>query len=194
MLTMKGKSISSGHNPKMSADMSTEASSWVTTDIAAATLEVSPRTVRRYIERGKLVGRAKEQGITKTWLVSIDSLQALRNQRPSRGHGRRASPAIYDVTDSMRDTIKWLTTRLEARTAEAIKIKARLELAEQAKATLVEERKRFLTELEREREQHREELESSREERQHALEYARGLWEALEAEQGKGFFKRLFWD
>ena len=73
---------------RTAADESAQSSGWVTTDVAAKALGVSPRTVRRYIDRGDLVGRVEEQGITKAWLVSIYSLQTLRDRRCLAGHDR----------------------------------------------------------------------------------------------------------
>ncbi len=199
---MTEKPTRSGQNRRTSADVSAEESGWVTTDVAAAVLEVSPRTVHRFIEHGKLVGRTQEEGIAKVWFVSIDSLQTLKNQRTARGHVRHTSPDTSSIPESMTDTMKWLTARLEAKTAEAAEMKARLELIEQAESTLWEERERLLAELERshdqhrqelerEREQHQAELEHEREERQRALEMVRRLREELESEQDKGFFGRL---
>jgi hypothetical protein len=42
------------------ADETTEGSGWITTDVATAALGVSPRIVRRYIDRGDLAGRVEE--------------------------------------------------------------------------------------------------------------------------------------
>src|SRR5918998_493664 len=42
------------------ADLSSE-SGWVTTEVAARAVRVSPRTIRRYIEQGKLEERLAEE-------------------------------------------------------------------------------------------------------------------------------------
>ena len=131
--------------------------------MAAAALGVSPRTVRRYIERGDLAGRAEEQGITKAWLVSIDSLQALRDRRVVPGHDRGDSSDVSAAADSLADVLERMSARLEARTAEAADAQARLELTERAESTLREERDRVRQELGAERER-RERAESERDE------------------------------
>src|SRR5215208_3101752 len=56
-------------------------SGWTTTDKAARALGVSPRTVRRFIDRGELEGRKVTEGIVEAWEVSIDSLYTLRDKR-----------------------------------------------------------------------------------------------------------------
>ncbi len=119
--------------------------------MAAKALGVSPRTVRRYIDRGDLVGRVEEQGITKAWLVSIDSVQALRNRRGVAGHDRVESDEVAAAADSLADVVDRMSVRLEARTAEAADARARLELTERAESTLREERDRVRQELGAER-------------------------------------------
>src|SRR3954451_21571510 len=52
-------------------------SGWVTTDVAAAALRRSPRRVREYIRRGLLAAKTEGEGVSKRWLVSIDSLNAM---------------------------------------------------------------------------------------------------------------------
>jgi len=132
---------------RTAADESAQSSGWVTTDVAAKALGVSPRTVRRYIDRGDLVGRVEEQGITKAWLVSIDSVQALRNRRGHGGHDRVEPAEVTAVADSLADVVDRMSARLEARTAEAADARARLELTERAESTLREERDRVREEL-----------------------------------------------
>src|SRR4028118_1331713 len=56
-------------------------SGWVTTAVAAKSLGVSPRTVRWHIEQRNLDAKAQGEGVRRSWLVSIDSLQALRDSR-----------------------------------------------------------------------------------------------------------------
>jgi hypothetical protein len=136
-----------GQTWRTTADASAQSSGWVSTDVAAAALGVSPRTVRRYIERGDLAGRAEEQGITKAWLVSIDSLQALRDRRVVPGHDRGDSSDVSVAADSLADVLERMSARLEARTAEAADARARLELTERAESTLREEHDRVREEL-----------------------------------------------
>lgn len=60
-------------------------SGYVTTDVAAAALRLSPRSVREYIRAGELEAMSEGEGVQKRWLVSIDSVQALREQRRASG-------------------------------------------------------------------------------------------------------------
>ena len=162
----------------------TSESGWTTTDQAARSLGVSPRTVRRFIDRGQLEGRKVTEGIVETWEVSIDSLYALRDKRISEGQVRRNVPrksvesqGAADTTDYIRD----LTDRLLRISAEAAELRTRLELTFKAESTLQEERDRLRQDWERERQ-----------ERQEAQEEAQRLREELVAERSKGFWQRLF--
>jgi hypothetical protein len=140
-----------GQTLRTAAGETTEGSGWVTTDVAAAALGVSPRTVRRYIDRGDLAGHVEEEGIKKAWLVSIDSLQMLRDRRGFAGHNREESAEVTVVADSLAEVVDRMSDRLEARTAEAADARARLELTERAESTLREEHDRVREELGAER-------------------------------------------
>jgi predicted transcriptional regulator len=162
----------------------TSESGWTTTDQSARSLGVSPRTVRRFIDRGELEGRKVTEGIVEAWEVSIDSLYALRDKRISEGQARRnvhrksvESQGAADTTDYIRD----LTDRLLRISAEAAELRTRLELTFKAESTLQEERDRLRQDWERERQ-----------ERQDAQEEAQRLREELVAERSKGFWQRLF--
>lgn len=196
---------------------------WVTTEVAAAALGVSPRTVRDYIRSGKLDATPQGEGVTKTWLVSIYSVQELRQSRRNTEEPPRsrrdwyplnlaAAATAADTGDAFRELI----VRLEERVAEAVELRTRLELTEQAESTLRAERDRLLEDLEHERERAeraRERAEEARRvseqlkqenqqaqegaerlslERQRAQEEAKQLREELEAERSKGFWRRLF--
>jgi hypothetical protein len=167
-----------GQARRTAADESAQSSGWVTTDVAAKALGVSPRTVRRYIDRGDLAGRVEEEGITKAWLVSIDSLQTLRNRRGVAGHDREEAAEVTAVADSLADVVDRMSARLEARTAEAADARARLELTERAESTVREERDKVRQELGAERER-REQAERERDELAARLA-------ALEAPQERG--------
>ena len=117
----------------------------MTTEVAAAALGVTPRTVREYIKTGRLSAKAEGEGVNKTWSVSIDTVQRLREARKSSAERTRKtrgevggvkSPddSAVDAGEALRDLI----TRLEVRTAEAADYKARLELTAQAESTLRE--------------------------------------------------------
>ena len=161
-------------------------SGWINTDVAAAALNVSPRTVRDYIAAGRLAARTEGSGVQKRHLVDIGSLQALLDER-RRGaavspRGRREDRAAVDAAidaagyaePSAAETIRDLVARLEARSAAAADARARLELTERAESTL------------------REELEREREVRRRVQDEARRLREELEGERSKGFWRKLF--
>ena len=163
-------------------------SGWINTDVAAAALNVSPRTVRDYIAAGRLAARTEGRGVQKRHLVDIGSLQALLDERRrgsaasprTRREDRASVDAAIDAADSAdataAETIRDLVARLEARSAEAADARARLELTERAESTL------------------REELERERLERLRAQEEAGRLREELEAERSRGLWRRLLGD
>jgi hypothetical protein len=148
-------------------------SGWVTTAVAARSLDVSPRTVRWHIERGNLIAKAEGEGVRRSWLVSIDSLQALRDSRMSSAQ----SPGGYRVKTGDAETsadvpgnaIRELADRLVEEAAKASEFRVRLELSERAESTvraeLAEERQRR-EEAEREREDLRRELDALRQVRE----------------------------
>ena len=195
-----------------------ETSGWVNTDVAAEALGVSSRSVRNYILNGDLVARKEKEGINERYVVSVDSLYALRDRRKQegklRGNLRDASrrtespgqgaPEVVRETavDMLRETLASVETHI----AQNAELRARLELTERAESTLREE-------LERERRQHQEDVERERSERlqaqeraeqleqerarleaerREAGEEAQRLRDELEVEQGRGFWRRLF--
>ena len=146
-------------------------SGWTTTAAAAKALNVSPRTIRLYIEKGELEGRLEEGTDKRIWLVSIDSLNTLRAKRGTSGIVPDESPEIAEtVPEAMRD----LAVRLETRASEAAELRTRLELTEQTQSTMEEERNRLAESL------------------RQAEEQAEMLRKELEAERSKGFWQRLF--
>jgi hypothetical protein len=139
-------------------------SGWTTTAAAAKALNVSPRTIRLYIEKGELEGRLEEGTDKRIWLVSIDSLNTLRAKRGTSGIVPDESPEIAEtVPEAMRE----LALRLESRAAEAAELRTRLELTEKTQSTLEQERNQLLERVEK-------------------------LETELEAERSKGFWQRLF--
>jgi DNA-binding transcriptional MerR regulator len=122
--------------------------------VAAEALGVTPRTIRTYIHEGELEGKTEQEGINKRLLVSIASLDELRVRRETEGkfrpqRGRSSGPGRSegDVAEVIRD----LSTRLEARAAEAASLRTRLELTAEAESTLKERVTRLEAELEAER-------------------------------------------
>jgi len=146
-------------------------SGWTTTTAAAKALNVSPRTVRLYIERGELVGMLDTSTDKRIWLVSIDSLNTLRAKRGTGGIQPETDPEFAEsIPEAMHD----LAVRLETRAAEAAELRTRLELTEKSQTTIEEERKRLAENL------------------RQAEEQAEMLRKELEAERSKGFWQRLF--
>jgi predicted ArsR family transcriptional regulator len=115
-------------------------SGWVTTKQAARSLGISPRTVRWHIEQGNIVAEPQGEGVQRTWLVSIDSLQAFRHARQAatdlpRSH--RADPEDAAIAaDIGGNPIRELADRLAEEAARAAEYRVRLELTEQAQSTL----------------------------------------------------------
>jgi predicted site-specific integrase-resolvase len=114
-------------------------SGWTSTDTAAKALGVSPRTVRRFIDRGELQGRKVKEGIVEAWEVSINSLYQLRDKRISEGQVRRdvrvkttGSDSAMDMADMLRD----ITAELVRSSSEAAEFRTRLELTERAESSL----------------------------------------------------------
>jgi transcriptional antiterminator len=139
-------------------------SGWTTTTAAAKALNVSPRTIRLYIEKGELEGRLEEGTDKRIWLVSIDSLNTLRAKRGTSGIVPDESPEIAEtIPEAMRE----LALRLESRAAEAAELRTRLELTEKTQSTIEQERNQLQERVEK-------------------------LETELEAERSKGFWQRLF--
>jgi excisionase family DNA binding protein len=75
-----------GEHDEESADTSSS-SGYTTTKQAAKVLGVSRRTVQSYVRRGELEAMVEGEGVEKTFFVSIDSLNALRERRRNVGEG-----------------------------------------------------------------------------------------------------------
>ena len=155
-----GEDHTRGHSRPSLADLSSE-SGWVTTDVAAKAVRVSPRTIRRYIDQGKLEAKLQGEGVRREWLVSVDSLHALRASRTTEVDVPDMSPGVEPV-DSIADVVREMAARLESRAEEAAQLRVRLELTERAQSTLEDERRQVVQELEQER-RLREEAERERE-------------------------------
>ncbi len=173
-----GEDHTRGQSRTDTADVSGE-SGWVTTEVAARAVRVSPRTIRRYIERGELEAKPQGEGVNRTWLVSVDSLQALRASRTVE----EVSPQDVRVEDSMADVFRDLAVRLEQRAAEAAELRTRLELTEQTQSTIDAERRRVLEELAAER-RRREEAERERDDLRRRLEPPQSPTQPPEASEG----------
>src|SRR5215216_2305231 len=98
-------------------------SGWVTTRVAAQALRVDPRTVRKYIKQGKLEAKVEGEGVEKAYLVSIDSVYALRGRDPERtgpGTGRESVPreaAGSAVSEDLVALVRDLTSEVTRRSS-----------------------------------------------------------------------------
>ena len=159
----------------------------MTTDLAAKAVRVSPRTIRRYIDQGKLEAKPQGEGVRREWLVSVDSLHALRASRTIEEEVSDVDRGV-EFADSIADVLREMSARLESRAEEAAELRVRLELTERAQSTLEDERRQVLQELEEERRRREEAERQSEDLRQEleALRVPRGLSEPAEEHQGRG--------
>ena len=151
----------------------TAPSGWVSTQQAARALGISPRTVRWHIEQGNLEAKPEGEGVRRSWLVSIDSLQSFRDARQAAGdipRLRRASTEAPDIAaESLGNPIRELADRLAEEAAKAAEYRVRLELTEQAASTVraeLEEERHRREAAERERDELRRKLETRPEPRE----------------------------
>lgn len=165
----------------------TAPSGWVTTQVAAKSLGISPRTVRWHIEQGNLEATLEGEGVRRSWLVSIDSLQAFRGTRQRQGQSLgdyRAPPESAGIAaESSGNAIRELADRLVEEAAKASEFRVRLELSERAESTLREEladERRRREEAERERDDLRRQL-YARREPQESPETVDGASEGVES-------------
>jgi chromosome segregation ATPase len=196
-------------------------SGWVNTDVAAEALGVSARTVRNYILDGALVARKEKEGINERYVVSVDSLHALRDRRKQEGKlpasrrraSRRSETTTEGAAEAVRktavDMLRETLSSLEMHMAQNAELRTRLELTERAESTLREELERERQErleaqgrvgsLEQERSETQEKVtqltqEHAELEEEHSRlqSEAEQLRDELEAERSKGFWARLF--
>jgi hypothetical protein len=116
-------------------------SGWVTTRVAAQALRVDPRTVRKYIKQGKLEAKVEGEGVEKAYLISIDSVLALRGRDPERsgplpvrGNSPRES-AGSAVSEDLVALVRELPTEVSRHSAEAAELRTRLEPTERAESS-----------------------------------------------------------
>ena len=159
------ENLSRGADAATSREVSAP-SGWVSTQQAARALNLSPRTVRWHIEQGNLEAKPEGEGVKRTWLVSIDSLQAFRDARQAAGEQPRDHRVLHGGADiaaeSPGSAIRELVERLAEEAARAAEFRVRLELTEQAQSTLqaeLEEERRRRVEAERARDRLRRALE-----------------------------------
>jgi Helix-turn-helix domain len=173
-----------GQSRSENADTSGE-SGWITTEVAARAVRVSPRTIRRYIERGELEAKPQGEGVRREWLISVDSLHALRATRPPSADVPEVDREV-EHADSIADVLRDMSASLVARAEEAAELRVRLQLTEQAQSTIEEGRRRAEEELAGERrrredaERRAEDLERRLQERQETTEAAETVEETPE--------------
>jgi hypothetical protein len=138
---------------------------WVTTQVAARSLAISPRTVRWHIEQGHIEAKPQGEGVKRSWLVSIDSLQAFRDARQRQGKSpggfREEQESAGIAAEPPGNPIRELADRLVEEASRASEFRVRLEISEKAASTLREElaeERRRREEAERERNDLRQEL------------------------------------
>ncbi len=123
------------------ADYIADQSGWTTTKVAAQALRIDPRTVRKYIKQGKLVAKTEGEGVEKAYLVSIDSVYALRNARAIPGAGREEGPggsARSALSEDLVALVRELSSEARRSSSEAAELRTRLELTERAESSLRE--------------------------------------------------------
>ena len=185
-----GEEASHGQSRPEFADLSS-ASGWVTTEVAAKAVRVSPRTIRRYIEQGRLEAKVQGEGVRLEWIVSVDSLHAFRasrtleEQTPDIDRANDVAAAAATAA-SIADVLREMAARLERRAEEAAELRVRLEITERAQSTLEDERRRALEEL-AEAQRRQEEIEQERDELRRELEALKESHEeALESPESPG--------
>jgi hypothetical protein len=104
---------------------------------------VSPRTVRWHIDQGNLVAKPEGEGVRRTWLISIDSLQAFKKARQATADSPQTSRTSAEdaaiAAESLGNPIRELADRLAEEAAKAAEYRVRLELTEQTQSSLEEE-------------------------------------------------------
>jgi hypothetical protein len=164
------------------------------------------RTVRNYLRDGRLQGKKEEDGITERYLVSVDSLHRLREQRQQEGKSRRNYRLVAEQGQDATQLAREFAAKMREQAVEIGALRTRLELTERTESSLRDD-------LERERQQRQQDVERERTERleaqqrveqiaqehvqleeEHARvqEDAQHLRDELEAERSKGFWARLF--
>jgi len=178
-------------------------SGWTTTKQAAKVLGVSRRSVQGYVRRGLLEAEEEGEGVNKRFSVSIDSLNALREQRTGEavaadgfaGDSPKWGEAA-NIAANAGEGLRHVVDRLEARTAEATELRVRLEITEKAESTLrdeLDEERRRREAAEREREDLRRELRALTEAREPPVSAGptETPGEAHEATESRSWWRRV---
>jgi hypothetical protein len=135
-------------------------SGWVTTRQAAAALRLQPRQIRNLITAGDLEAQTEGEGVNRRYLVSIASIEALRQKRQEEGKvpGQDRDVAEGAVmsgqsTSDAAELARELAAQVGEMRYELGRAEARLELTSQAESSVREalERERERADLERAR-------------------------------------------
>ncbi len=114
----------------------------------------------------------------REWLVSVDSLHALRATRPPSA-GVPEVDREAEHADSIAGVLRDMSASLVARAEEAAELRVRLQLTEQAQSTIEEGRRRAEEQLAEER-RRREEAERRAEDLERRLQGAQEVAQAPE--------------
>jgi predicted nuclease with TOPRIM domain len=106
--------------------------------------------VQSYIRRGLLDGKTEGEGVKRAWLVSVDSINALRAERLAEdgGEGFRDGSAEA-LAESIGEAVQNISTRLAEESAKAARLEERLAITERAHSTVEEEARALREENER---------------------------------------------
>src|SRR4051812_17329549 len=109
---------------------------WVTTRVAAVALGIQPRRVRNYIADGELEARTKGEGANRRYLVSISSVEALRDKQLPEGkvsEQNRGNNGAWEVPGQRE---RELSERIEDLQRQLGRLEGHLELAQVTESTL----------------------------------------------------------
>lgn len=156
---------------------------WTTTEVAAAALSCTPRTIRRYVEDGKLLGRKVKRGRARPLEIDIASLKRLRNELELTDEADIPTGG-YDVADRQEGVSVALLEIVEAlgqARERAARAEERTQLTARAESTLREQLGQARADADRLRAREREDRERIRE-----------LENKLYLEQAKSWWRRVF--
>jgi hypothetical protein len=169
--------------PDMKAD-GDQREGWVTTGVAAKTINRSPRHVKRLINAGALEGRQERHGRQTRWVVSAESVQRLRDGLLATGKlegGDASESEVIEAQPDLSQVYERLSRELAAASERFARAETRLELTDRAESSLrgelKQERELRLLAERRARELHKRRLDLERE---------------LQAERSKPWWRRWF--
>lgn len=156
---------------------------WTTTEVAGAALKRNPRTVKRLINSGELVGRQVKRGRARPWEVDVASLKALRDRWVVEGRlDESATDAEIaaggyeeeDRSEGVARAFERIAQELADARSQVADAQARLELTTRAESST------------------KDELEIERRRREHIEQQLREARTELEKERSKSLWQRFF--